>query len=65
MKSNKIIQWLVKEGKLEPKGLPHHGGEHYVYENENDEWGGNIRLEKLGKAIYDLTDDEIDNILNT
>jgi hypothetical protein len=60
-KSNKIIQYLVKVGKIEPKGLPHFGGKQFIYKSGNTtDWEGNINIMKLGEIIYDMTDEDIE-----
>ena len=64
--SNKIIQHLVKTGKIKPTGLAHFGGKQYFYIPDEGEYkgrfNGNINLEELGKIITWMTDEEIENI---
>ena len=63
-KSNKIIQYLVNTGKIEPKGLPHFGGKQHVYKSGNTEgWEGNVNILKLGEIIYDMSDEDIELLL--
>jgi len=61
---NKIIRNLVNSGKLSPRGLPHFGGKQYQYRDKKDKFIGNINLEKLGELVYDLTDEELNKIIN-
>ena len=63
-KSNKIIQYLVKTGKIEATGLPHFGGKQYIYKSvDNSGLEGNINIMKLGEVIYDMTDEDIQLLL--
>jgi hypothetical protein len=65
--SNKIIQHLVKTGKINPTGLVHFGGKQYFYIADEGEYkgrfSGNIDREELGKIITWMTNEEIESIM--
>ena len=64
-KSNKIIQHLVKTGKLSHGGLPHYGGKQTIYQSgKTDKWEGNINLFELGEILFDMTDDEVEKLVD-
>lgn len=63
MKSNKIIDYLIKTNRLpKPKGLPHFGGRQYVYSSGKEKFEGNIDCKKLGELLTYMTDEEIETI---
>ena len=69
--SNKIIQHLVKTGKIKPGGLQHFGGKQYYYIPDEGEYAGRFNgnfhpddRDEIGKIITWMTDEEIQNIIN-
>ena len=69
--SNKIIQHLVKTGKIKPEGLEHFGGKQYFYIPDEVEYKGRFNgnflpedREIIAKTIIWMTDEEIENIMN-
>jgi len=69
--SNKLIQHLVKTGKMKPIGLQHFGGKQYFYIPDECEYkgrfNGNFHIEdyeELAKTLIWMTNEEIENIMN-
>lgn len=58
MSTNILLQKLINNSKLIPKGLPHYGGKQYSHWDNNN-FIGNINTTHLGELIYDLTNEEI------